>query len=835
VFEIKAGKGLLVESHGVPIIQGSLIQFFKPGWSKGYFSTAGNPVEVDRLGGGGAKVSFRSENGLSQGTVTYQPFQDHLRVHYDLLWSGDEPANAEICSGFLWAPVFRQGILLADGKPGRSLAPVKYSGEDIGLRRFSPDATSYSFAAPIGVVSERSSIPLTLFDGRGSQMDWARSRDLFWLGTTDLPLPKGVHVQFDVDYEIDLTPVDHGRALQSTVDPVPTAQAMLPDMERPPLIPKPQTARLDWDHPLTYTGALSFPAGEFDHLDLFKRALARRFKVPVPTASTPKVAMDGGISKLGYVPGGYAITITDHSLSVLGEEDDGLRNGLERLAAIAFVHKGKICFPTGTVLDQPQTTWRGVHLFVGKQALPFQRRLWTRVLRPLGFDKVVLECERTHWDSLPGIDTDITMPKSDLVDLFSMYRSLGVEPIPLIESYGHMRWLFANEKNLDVAADPQNPAAIDPANPKSADLLGKLWDEAIAALHPTTVHFGLDEVDLVGKKLPEKVKTELWAKQLGVLEHIARRHDVKMMLWGDQALAPADAPDAALAETEADATDRRDAIPKGSLIGDWHYLANPDPTVFRKTLQTWKDAGMSPIATTWYRPDNIAGFDAEAGLLDCGTLQTTWCGYESSEANVLDSYDQFSAMILAADYGWSARRDLPSQLDYDPATVFHKMYFGGPSELKPLPGADLPIESRSALPLTVGRIRFGSPGNLTLASDLQLSSAGLQGIELKTHVKASKLAFALNTLFAAPDDGAPVAEILVVFADGKQVTTHLKYGENIRSLHDPRGIPLGERNRDGVCCITVDSPNDKTPITEIAIRMLNVFTGLSLKGVEAID
>jgi hypothetical protein len=830
-FDVVSGKGLLVSSKGVPLINGSGIQFYKPGWSKGYYSSTQNSQQIQKVDASTVNASFVSDDGLSQGTVTYHVNQDHLEVHYDLVWNGDEPANAEVTAGLLWTPPFERGQLSADGKPARALDQADYKSSDIEVRRFSPDATSYSFATPAGAVTEKSSLPLTLFDGRGSTQDWAANHEYYWLGALALPLQKGKHTTFDVDYEFDLRFEDRADSKKLTLIPQPTTTALLPDTAHPPLIPKPQTAQLDWNHPLAYGGGLTFPAGVFDHLDLFKAALARRFDLSQASA-LGKIAFDAGISKLGLVPGGYKITIDAHSISVLGEEDEGLRNGLQRLASLAFVSNGKLCFPTGFLRDQPHTTFRGVHLFVGNRSLPFHQKLWTRVLSPLGMNKVVLQCERTHWDSQPDIDTKETMPKEELVRLFQMYRSIGVDPIPLIESVGHMQWFFANGKNRDLALDPEHPYAIDPSNPKSLAAITKLWDEAIEALNPDIVHFGLDEVDLVGRKLGPKEKTEMWSTLMGALEKLSRAQKVQMMLWGDEALAPGEAPDATFAESAKDAADRRSAIPQGSLIGDWHYAANSDPSVFLKNLQIWKDTRLQPIASTWYRPSNIAGFDVEAGRLGCGTLQTTWCGYESSEASLTKAFEQFSAMVLAADYAWSARTDLPSKLDYDPAEVFRKMYFGAPSPLAPVPGTDLGFSASGAPPLEIGSIRYGSPGALTIPGALSGLSGG--GAILSTNVKAKTLAFAVNTFVRPPEDGVPVADIVVNFEDGKHVETVLVYGTGVRTTSDLRPTLLADRNADGVCSFKLDLGGEKSPIRVIGIKPMNRITGLQVRGIEAI-
>ena len=69
--------------------------------------------------------------------------------------------------------------------------------------------------------------------------------------------------------------------------------------------------------------------------------------------------------------------------------------------------------------------WRGVHLFVGPNALEFHKQLWTNVLLPLGYNKVVLQCEQTEWKCLPNLKGGISMQRDDLAKLCEWYRSKG--------------------------------------------------------------------------------------------------------------------------------------------------------------------------------------------------------------------------------------------------------------------------------------------------------------------------------------------------------------------------------------------------------------------------
>ena len=828
-FQVESGKGLTVTSGGVPIIRGSWFQYYEPGWSKGYYNSSYSDQKVEKLSPVSYRVTYDAGDGTARGVETFTADGNHLKIHYEFDWDGDQPVKIEAAAATIWAPALESGNLTSQGQPTRPLKAFSYPGSDLVARRFSPDSSAYAFQSSLGTVQETSSLPLTLFNARGGyNQDWAAGHQLWWLGALGLVVEKNKPVTMDVDWAFSPNPKTQLPGVVAELKTRHDDASLVPDTSLPILIPKPKTNNLDWDHPLELTGAFSFPAGVFDHVDEFKAALGRRFVLPPTDSKTSKVEMDAGVSKLGFVHGGYRITIRPNGISVLGEEDEGLRFGLERLAMLAFTKAGKLWLPTGSLVDQPQTDWRGAHLFVGPEAVPFQERLWTNVLRPLGFNKVVLECERTAWAATPGIETPVTMPKADLVRLFAMYRNLGADPIPLIESYGHMEWLFANGKNLDIAMNPAVPYAVDPRKPGTSTLLTKIWDEAIDALHPNTVHFGLDEVDMRGFPSDPDLATQLWKTQLALLGGIAQSHSLEMMLWGDQALAPGEAPDAALGPDKANAAARRSAIPKGSLIGDWHYLDSPDYQTYRKNLDIWKDAGMTPIASTWYRPNNIHGFDVQAGLQGDGTLQTTWAGYESSEDSMLGAMPQFTAMVLAADYAWSGRNDDVKDLGYDPAEIFRRMYFNHPSPLSPQPGLDT---EGSGPAFNVGSVHYGSGLDFVLGSSLAPTPRAGSRLELTLTGRGSELAIAMQTLGVA-EDGDPVADLTIQLANGSQITKRLVYGRQVRAANDPAALSIAEREN-GVCSLRIELP--KTPIKKLILTPLNGYSGLRVLGITLLD
>jgi len=480
-------------------------------------------------------------------------------------------------------------------------------------------------------------------------------------------------------------------------------------------------------------------------------------------------------------------------------------------------------------LDQPETKFRGVHLFVGPDARAFHRKLWSRFLRPLGFNSVVLQCERTAWNALPGTATSITMSRDALKGLFTDYRADNVEPIPLIQSLGHMEWFFANGQNRELAVNPDIPYTLDSRKAEARAKIEEVWNEACELLQPKFLHFGLDEIDMRGMPSDDHaLTTELWAKQLPFLGQIAKKHNAKMMLWGDQALAPGEAPDAALGDTIADARARRSVIPAGAIITDWHYKADSRFQTFRPNIELWKDAGYGVIASTWYRPENIRGFDVAATMSGSGILQTTWAGYVSSEEALFEHPDQFTSMVLTADYAWSGRQDLPNSLGYDPVVVFRKMYFGGPKPLSPRTGWSLAPPESTASTFDISGLRFQGFGPLALASPLTPNANRPKQLVIPINRSANTIALAVDTETTVADR-VVVGQVTVTLRDGRKIEQPIRYGLDVRSESDPAGTLIADRTGT-ISVVRLDLGISPVAIGSVTISNRGSYAGLRLRG-----
>jgi len=848
---VTSGKGLEVSFDGVPVIQGSYFQFAEPDWSRGYYSSQYETQSVRNVSQGAHEMTFVGANGRASGKLNYTLSGSQIKIGYEFKWTGDRPVIVELCSGFLWAKAFEAGTAFAAGASS-SLARRAFNSSDIAERTLGANAHEIRLSAPWGSLELSEIGPgWTLFDARnGYPQEWAQTRDTLWFGALRIPLGPNETWREEITLSFqgsELTSATNGK-LQGQLRPL--ADAVVAQVATAPLLPKPKFLALNYER----TAACEFrPFVNAYDRDAVRRADAfasrklppsrRLYSIPI-FQSFPKESVEPGLSadvqaqafeiRIQREPEGNARIEIDYG----GEE--GLRHAVSTLAQLIFVRNGEPTLPTGRVRDWPSVAWRGVHLFVGPQALEFHERLIQRVFVPLKFNHVVLQCERTDWQAAPGIATPITMSRDDLARLFALYRRYRIEPIPLIQSFGHMEWLFANGQNLDMALNRAVPYSIDPRKPEAQAKIAAIWKEADRLLKPKTIHFGLDEVDMRGWPDDPNLVTELWERQWGFLSGLADELKRETMLWGDKGLAPGEAIDAALGDSSEHAARRRKAIRPGSWIADWHYRADPNPEAFQRSLQLWKREGFDPIASMWFRPENIRGFTLAAIAEGAGTLQTTWAGYESSEANMVREVKQFAAMVLAADYAWSGRTEMPDALGYDPLNVLRQHYFDVP-EFERRDGFALTLAGQSTEDIRYGSVfvrKFTSP--VQLVSRISAAAATAPSsieIDLSGTQAARRFWFAIGAQSPAAE-GEPVGEIEMHWRVGEEVRRQSKrifYGRQVRADGDAMSTSLVPSFR-GIALVEVDFQGEEalaTPV-KIVLKASDATTGLRLFAVTGI-
>lgn len=778
--ELKIGyenrSGLRVSLGELEIVRGSFFQYYFGNWERGVYSSNWNNVEISRTGDA-VIVKFAGDSRRVHGQARFVKTATGLRAEYTFGWQGDRPVNVENTVGLVWAEPFLSGRVAIDGKPARSPAERIAPGSDEVPRYFGAPARRVECIGDrIGLSFQSPDQPLRALDGIGFAQDWAARDDLFWVGNSRVEVAPGAEVSFTVDLKISAQQL--GKPSPEVTEPI----QMIADkvyLPPAPLMPTvtPRSMRIEkGSTALPKVAGLMGAAKQFS--EAFWTSLKQHWQATEPKKPSE---IDAKIVDSKAPSGSYSLRAAGNKIIVVAQDQSGLRFAAVALAELFGNRDGVVGLPQVEILDKPTVDWRGVHMFVGPTALEYQTRLMERVLVPSRINQVVLQCEQTDWKCMPKIRTNQTMAKEDLQRLVDRYRRNGIEPTPLIQSWGHMRWFFANQQNLDVAWNPKDAFGIDPRKIEARERVEKIWREAHALFKPKIMHFGLDEVDLNGMDKKPELLTSMWQDYVPWLSKFARGLGSKPMFWSDKALAVGEGPDACHAESLEHAKHRRAAIPTGAFIGDWHYKDDPNPRIYG-SLDVWINDGKFPIATTWNRPGNIRGFIAAAASKGVGFLQSTWAGYTSSEAGMLREFSQIASYIYAGECGWRG-----SPLDTKlPLERLQQLYYGVPKAIAPIRGyRSSPSGKQRGSVLSDGTVQFESDRPLaSLCYSLDKASATSPiacALDLSNPCTTIRVTLSCRARLA---EGQPVGTITVTTTDNKRIVREIKYGYDVRCTRD---------------------------------------------------
>lgn len=812
----------MLSANGVPLVRSTQLEITAPDRSKLYYMSSWIEQPKYVAADGSTVLLIGSEKGEIYGSMSLKIMEGEreksalLTVRF--IWRGAKPAVYRLTAAKMWLEPFLNGALSLDGNSAPILSTDAAFREGNAFRWDMPFA---SFSA------ESADTAWRLYQNAPNFDKWTADTDTQSLALLDMPLEPNQSVEHSILFKIapKSLPQMAEKSVLLATDLLALVQT--PNTERLPILPQPKLMQLNDAKPVRVLQGDGNFKNEMERL--FAETMARRWQMPVHRYQNMYRVLDKSLAS----DEAYRLEIQEDGRINIGfSADAGMRNAVQTLAQMVYAKDGNLVVSSGLIEDAPSISWRGIHSLVGPDAFSFHKRMFEQVLLPLKMNQIIFQCEQTDWPSQPKIKNPITMPISELQKEFAWIRAQGIEPIPLIQSFGHAEWLFANGQNADIAMSPDVAYAFDPRKPKAQAIIHGIWEDAIRALKPKTIHFGLDEVNMIGFPDDPDLVTNLWRSHMTFLSKIATDHHVGMMLWGDIGLAPKEAIDATNGFSAEHARLRREAIPIGATITDWHYAANPDPQVFRKSLQIWKQNGNTPIAASWFNATNIRSFTQAAIDENIGVLQTTWSGYESNETNMLKNIVQYGAYITALDYAWSGRKEMPKDLPYDPIEMWRKFYFRTPEPFRPVAGFTTLTDYQTEA-ITVGGVRFKRFKDAIMSSLLETNeSPFIHKLTFTVNKKGNKIAFLFNTAYKLEQD-EPVASVQITFTDGSKQDLILRYGRHIHALSDPSPPFMGE-SENGLSRFILDLGNTKT-IQNVMIQQANLYAGIEILGLTVLQ
>jgi Glycosyl hydrolase family 20, domain 2 len=781
-------KGLFVTTNNLTWITGSEINFFTTDKKHHhYYFTWWEQDEIYQQHGTALQIG--SNNTAVSGTYTLNKNENEIFTAINCKWNQNDSALADVVYAKLWLP-FLQGAVWK-----------QLNGQIItDINTFNGDALQVE--TPFGSFLFHSNHPFqikTVAQLHPKEKEFtARAQFvLFYENNIAVNQTQNFKRSFTIT-ELHTVVTKPSPSVSKTIQPVREKETWNSTIVPNILLPQPKFIELQ--NGLYFIPTLK-PATASSAVQKFRDILKLHWQIGDKYFPNIQTQQNNSLADEGY-----EIAVKEKLITIQYKTPQGLQYAVQTLVQLTKNENGHLAIPQGIIRDEPSVAWRGIHMFTGPTSWQLHKRMYDRILLPLKMNKVVLQCEQAEWKSRPELRNSISVPMNHLKAEFDYLRKYHNEPIPLIQSLGHMEWFFKPKQNRFMAVNPQYPYTLNPNLPQSQKAVKQLWDEAFALLKPKNMHIGFDEIGMIGFNEPREKEVDYFKTQINFLHNYAQQKNAKLILWGDMGLAAGEGPDALNGVTKERAATIRSFIPQGTYVADWHYINNPNPEIYKPNLQIWKQNNNLPLASPWLWPNNVRGFVHAAIDEKAGVLQTTWADFESSEKNMLQNIEQFGAYILAMDYAWSGRKELPEQLPYNAIEEWVTRFY---SQAKP-------IQNKNGLrinePMQFQNITSTAQINLPVAYKFNWSSIASSGFVLKA------------TTETILQEGTTVAEIL--FYSNNQIVykKQLRYGVDVRSISDARMIFAHTKGKDEKTLY--DFFQKQINITGIEIKNLHPASGM---------
>ncbi len=246
-----------------------------------------------------------------------------------------------------------------------------------------------------------------------------------------------------------------------------------------------------------------------------------------------------------------------------------------------------------------------------------------------GINTLIVEYEATYpFDRNPLIPNRYAYTRTQIVSFVALCNHLGIDLIPLQQSFGHVEYILRNERYRQLREDPKDLSQVCPLETLKDSLLFTALFTELASTHTSPyIHIGCDETHLLGhcakcRRMAEKEGiSKLYIDYISMLCHIVTGLGKTPILWADIALK----------YPEAIKT-----LPKGAIFIDWNYgwdmnRFGDHQKLINSGFEIWGAPAMrsSPdnyYLTQWEKHfDNIRDFVPKARQMGYkGIVLTSW-------------------------------------------------------------------------------------------------------------------------------------------------------------------------------------------------------------------
>ncbi|WP_184545507.1 beta-N-acetylhexosaminidase [Mucilaginibacter sp. FT3.2] len=293
---------------------------------------------------------------------------------------------------------------------------------------------------------------------------------------------------------------------------------------------------------------------------------------------------------------------------------------------------------------------RGFHLDLRIQVMTMPAlKAFALKLKQNGMNTLVMEWEGTYpFEKHPLIANRYAYSKLQIKSFIKYCDSLGIDVIPLQQSFGHVEYILRHQRYKNLREDQKDVSQVCPLETDGdRALFTDLYTELAATHTSKYIHIGGDETYLLGHdarckaKAQQEGKSKLYTDYIKMLCDIVIKLGKRPVLWADIALKYPEA---------------IKSLPKETVFVDWNY--GWDLSYFgnhQKLMESGFEVWGSPALrsspdnynlTQWEKHfKNIRDFIPAAAKLGYkGMIMTSWSTsgqYSSvyeSEADVAELY-----------------------------------------------------------------------------------------------------------------------------------------------------------------------------------------------------
>ena len=209
-------------------------------------------------------------------------------------------------------------------------------------------------------------------------------------------------------------------------------------------------------------------------------------------------------------------------------------------------------------------------------------RKWLKNIADMGYNAVLWEVEnKIKWETCPECISPDAFSKETFKKILSYSRSLGLEPIPLLQTVGHAEYVLQHKKYFSFREDSTRYDCYATCKPEVRKFLKTWIDEYLDLFGEIKYfHLGGDEAYVFASSPAcsaeaEKIgKGKLYAKYMKDIAAPLLSRNIRPCIWDDMILHyPAGLPD----------------IPRNFIIWDWNYW---DGDTIPQKVMVWEKGEM---------------------------------------------------------------------------------------------------------------------------------------------------------------------------------------------------------------------------------------------------